>query len=328
MDFVEGLPKSAGYNTVMVVIDRLTKYSHFIGLKHPFTAPDVAMVFTQEIIKLHGFPRTIVSDRDKVFTSLFWKELFRLSGTRLCLSTAYHPQSDGQTEVTNRGMETYLRCFAGDKPKTWSQYLAWAEFSYNSSYHTAIAMTPFKALYGRDPPTWVTYETGSTVNAELEKQLQDRDAALVLLREHLNKAQQVMKLKADEHRREVEFAVGDMVFLKIRPYRQKSLARRANEKLAARFYGPFEVEARVGPVAYRLKLPAGSKIHNTFHVSQIKKVVGEIKEFNPLPTHLSSEGVLEAEPEEVWDTRVNQGTGQEEVLVKWRGLPAFDCTWE
>ena len=137
-----------------------------------------------------------------------------------------------------------------------------------------------------------------------------------------------MKLKADEHRREVEFAVGDMVFLKIRPYRQKSLARRANEKLAARFYGPFEVEARVGPVAYRLKLPAGSKIHNTFHVSQIKKVVGEIKEFNPLPTHLSSEGVLEAEPEEVWDTRVNQGTGQEEVLVKWRGLPAFDCTWE
>lgn len=109
MDFISGLPKSYHYDTIFVVVDRFTKYSHFFPLKHPYSAFSVAELFVKEVVKLHEFARSIVSDRDQVFVCHFWREMFRLAGSQLCYSSSYHPQSDGQTEVTNRGLEVYLR---------------------------------------------------------------------------------------------------------------------------------------------------------------------------------------------------------------------------
>lgn len=120
MDFIEGLPKSLGKTVIWVVVDRLTKYGHVIALSHPYTANDVAKLFMEHIFKLHGMPEDIVSDRDPVFTSKLWQELFSIQGVTLSTSTAYHPQSDGKTEVLNGCLETYLQCFCSDSPTSWA----------------------------------------------------------------------------------------------------------------------------------------------------------------------------------------------------------------
>ena len=128
MDFVEGLPKSRGFDSIMAVVNKMSKYAHFSPLKHPYTAHTVASTFMRDIVRLHGIPRSIISDRDKVFMSQFWQELFKLQGTLLRHSTAHHPQTDGQSEVVNQCLEAYLRCFSSDQPRKWQQWLAWAEY--------------------------------------------------------------------------------------------------------------------------------------------------------------------------------------------------------
>ncbi|KAL8134221.1 hypothetical protein AgCh_009321 [Apium graveolens] len=148
LDFIDGLLNSKGVNSIPVVVDRLSKYTHFLGLKHPYTALMMAEVFLKEIVQLHDFPTSIVSDRDRIFLSTFWKEMFQVQGTEFKRSTAYHPHTDGKTKIVNKGLETYLRSFIAGKLKSWAKRLPRAEFSYNTSTHLSTQISPFKVLYG------------------------------------------------------------------------------------------------------------------------------------------------------------------------------------
>lgn len=153
MDFIEGLPLSNNYDVILVVIDKFSNYSHFIPMKHPFTAFKVATEFMNHVYKLHGMPGMIVSDRDRIFTSRLWQELFRLADTTLHMSSSYHPQTDGQSKRLNQCVEGFLRCMVHSCPKKWAAWLPLAEYWYNTSFHSALGQTPFEVLYGYPPRT-------------------------------------------------------------------------------------------------------------------------------------------------------------------------------
>ncbi|XP_024976277.1 uncharacterized protein LOC112514178 [Cynara cardunculus var. scolymus] len=299
--------RSNGMSSIMVVVDRLSKYDHFVRLKHPFNVQTVAEAFIKNIVRLHGVPRSVISDRDKVFLSRFWKELFRLQGTKLKFSSTYHPQSDGQTEVVNHCLEQYLRCWVSSTPKQWCKWLPWVELSYNTSFHTALKVSPFKVFYGRDPPPLLHYKANSSRVQSVDQELTDREEMLDEVKLHLLKAQFRMKQYADLKRKEVEFVVRDWVFLKLRPYIQKLPVMGNSLKLLSRFYGPYKMLEKIGSVAYRLDLPSSVKIHP-----------------------ISDELVLQAVPEDILDVRQipNGDVGQVEVLVKWEGMSDFEASWE
>lgn len=181
MDFITGLPPSRGYTTIMVVVDRLSKYAHFASLPSRFDALRVAQLFVNTIVRHHGFPKTLVSDRDSVFLNEIWEEMMRLSGTKLNFSTAYHPQSDGQTEVRNKGLEQYLRAFT------------WAELALNCFHHVGLGMSPFKALYGRELPSLIFAPPSAATPPSVADIVRQRGELLVELRRNLKCAQQWMR---------------------------------------------------------------------------------------------------------------------------------------
>lgn len=325
MDFVVGLPPSHGYTAIFVIVDRLTKGAHFAPLKPKFTARIVAELFVSTVVKLHGFPTHIVSDRDPIFFSSFWRGIMKNSGTQLHYSSAYHPQTDGQTEVVNRCLEQYLRVFTVDQPSAWSEFLPMAEFWYNTSFHSASSMTPYQALYGFNPTTFPTYKSGTSSVDSVEALLLRREDLRSQLRVNLERAQTRMKKFVDSKRRDKHFAVGDLVLVKLHHYRQSSVARRLNFKLSRRYYGPFPVEARVGSVAYKLTLPDGSRIHPVFHVSLLKT-------FHGVPSSAIADtpddvALSDPVPVAIVDRRQGAPPDDPQVLVEWQGKDRDEATW-
>ena len=270
MDFVTGFPKGQkGNDAIWVVVDRLTKSAHFLPTRMDRPVRKFAEQYIGEIIRLHGTPVSIVSDRDPRFTSRFWGSLQECLGTQLNLSTAYHPQTDGQSERTIQTLEDMLRSCALDFEGNWEEHLPLVEFAYNNSYHSSIGMAPYEALYGRkcrSPICWTEVGERQILGPELVQQTTEK---IQKIQERIRTAQSRQKSYADKRRRDLEFEVGDRVYIKVMP---QHLATRGKKKgkLRPRFIGPYPIKERVGPLAYRLELPISlSNIHDVFHVSQL-----------------------------------------------------------
>jgi hypothetical protein len=319
IDFIAALPKVQGKTVILSVVDRFSKYCHFIPLAHPYTE-SIAHAFFVDIVRLHGVPHSIVSDRDPVFTSTFWQELMRLTGTKLYKSFAFHPQ----TEAANRVIVMYLRCFTGDRPRQWLCWLPWAEYTYNTTYQSPLCETPFRVVYGRDPLTIRSYERGETRVTAVAHEMEERVAFLDDIRYRLEQAQAVQKRVYDQHR-PMSFQVGDWALLRLRQQAAASLPHSATGKLKPRYVGLYQVAELINEVAVQLQLPPCARLHDVFHVGVLNKFVGNPLVVPPLLPSLLHSVVVPA-PARVTQTRLAWEVRQ--VLVEWQGEPPVSATWE
>ncbi|GKE52559.1 putative reverse transcriptase domain-containing protein, partial [Tanacetum coccineum] len=220
MDFIKKLPRTrSGHDAIWVVVDRLTKSAHFLVIREDYSIEKLARLYTDEIFACHAVPMSIILDRDAWFTSHLWQTFQKALGTRLDMSTAYHPQTDGQSEHTIQTLENMLRACVIDFGGSWDAHLPLAEFSYNNSYHTIIWCAPFEALYGRksrSPLLWAKIREGSLIGPELVQETTDK---VVVIKEKLKAARDHQKSYADNRCKPLEFEVGDRVMLKVSPWK-------------------------------------------------------------------------------------------------------------
>ncbi|KAJ9536944.1 hypothetical protein OSB04_029677 [Centaurea solstitialis] len=300
-------------------------------LKLCSTAEQSAEIYVKEIVSRHGVPVSIISDRDVCFTSRFWERFHSELGTRLHFSTAYHPQTDGQSERTIQTLEDMLRACVLDFGGSWDTYLPLAEFSYNNSYHSSIQMPPYEMLYGRRCRTPICWsKVGHRVLGSTEV-VQRTTEDIQKIRERLRTAQSRQKSYVDRRRSDLEFQVGDRVLLKVSPW--KGVIRfRKRGKLGPRYIGPFTVLARVGKVAYRLELPEVlGQIHDTFHVSQLRKCLADESAHISIDDIQVDEGLNYVErPVAVLDRKVKRLRNKEIGIVKvqWQHRKGSEWTWE
>jgi len=332
MDFMTKLPKTLkGHDTIWVVVDRLTKSAHFLAMRETLPMDKLAKLYVDEIISRHGVPLSIVSDRDSRFTSNFWNGLQTELGTRLKLSTAYHPQTDGQSERTIQTLEDMLRSCVIDFGGSWDSHLPLVEFAYNNSYHSSIGMTPFEALYGRKcrtPVCWLEAGEKQFAGPEIVQETADK---VKVIRERLKAAQDRQKSYADKKRRPVEFQVGDRVMLKVSPW--KGIIRFGKRgKLSPRFLGPFTILERIGLQAYRLELPPEMDgIHPTFHVCYLRKCLAEEESVIPLTEiRVDNGNRCVEEPETILEKKTKKLRHKEVTMVKvqWKHHRGANVTWE
>jgi len=331
MDFVTHLPKTpAGFDAIVVFVNSLTKMVHMAPTHTTVTAEGTALLFENHVWKLHGIPENLVTDRGSVFTGRFLTELMRLIGTKHSCSTAYHPQSDGQTERVNRVLEDMLRHYVGSlRHGDWSECLSAAEFAINNSYHESIGTTPFRLNFGRDPRLPLSIPTS---RLPAVAQFADRmEKGLSQAKLCLQAAQQRQKAYYDAKRRDVSFAEGEEVLLCTKNINMRRHGDTGSTpKLLPKWIGPFKVAAVIGKGAYRLELPHNMKIHDVFHVSLLKPFRSDGRVQPPDPIICEEDGQEYFLLERVLDHRVRTRGRRRfrEYLVKWQGYGSEHNTWE
>ncbi|GJX53270.1 putative reverse transcriptase domain-containing protein [Tanacetum coccineum] len=329
---VDRLTKSAIFTpTIWVIVDRLTKSAIFTPMRETDPLDKLARLYLKEVVTRHGIPVSIICDRDPRFASNFWRSLQNALGTNLDMSTAYHPQTDGQSERTIQTLEDMLRACAIDFGKGWVNHLPLVEFSYNNSYHASIKAAPFEALYGRkcrSPICWTEVGEAQILGPEL---IQETTEKIIQIKQRMQAARDRQKSYADLKRKPMEFQVGDKVMLKVSPW--KGVVRFGKRgKLNPRYVGPFKVIERVGEVAYKLELLEElSRVHNTFHVSNLKKCHADEPLAVPLDgLHLDDKLHFVEEPVEIVGREVKRLKQSRISLVKvrWNSKRGPEFTWE
>jgi chemotaxis protein CheY-P-specific phosphatase CheC len=324
-DLITDLPPSGPeqFDTVLVFVDRFTKMAHFIPCHKSTDAPEFANMYLTHIIRLHGISESIVSDRGSIFTSHFWTSLSSLMGLKRKLSTAFHPQTDGQTERMNQTLEQYLRIYCNYQQDDWSNLLALTEFSYNNSLQASTGFSPFYTNYGYNPTFTLNLRTpvstpSAKAYAESLRSIHDQ------LIDNLKSAQDHQARYYDAKHKPMSFNVGDKVWLLSTNIRTE----RPSKKLDWKRLGPFPITKRIGTQAYKLQLPKSMRIHPVFHVSLLEpyKTSSIPNRTRPPPPPITIDSQQEFEVDQILNSKY-EGK-QLKYLIKWKGCPISDNSWE
>ena len=329
MDFIVGLPECLNYNSIWVIVDRFTKQAHFVPTVDTMTAKELADLFLREVFRLHGMPDDIVSDRDSLFTSKYWKKVTELLGIKRNLSTAFHPQTDGQTERVNQQLEQYLRIFTSYQQDEWVQLLPMAEFSYNNVIHSSTNMSPFYANFAHHPSLhFRASASASDVPAagHLVQKLHDIHEELTATTTLAQKDH--AKYYNQGRTKPPVFKVGDQVYVS----RRNMPTSRPSRKLDHKYLGPFEILQQVSSHAYRLQLPSTVHQHPVFHVQELTPAVNaDLPDIPghrqpPLPPMIVN-GEEEYEVQGILNSRHHRNKLQ--YLIKWKGYEdPSENSWE
>ncbi|KAL2240852.1 UNVERIFIED_CONTAM: Transposon Ty3-I Gag-Pol polyprotein, partial [Sesamum indicum] len=332
MDFVIRLPRTfRRHDAIWVIVDRLTKSAHFLPIRQNDSLDKLAELYVSEIVRLHGIPTSIVSDTDPRFTSHFWGSLQTALGTKLHFSTTFYPQTDGQSERTIQTLEDMMRACVIEFKGNWDDPLPLMEFAYNNSFHSSIGMATYEALYGRKCRSPICWDIEGLRQLEGPELVQETVDKIKIIKKCLKAAQDRQKSYVDKHHREMEYEVGEKVFLKVSPWR--GILRFGKQgMLSPRYIGPYEILERVGPLAYRLALPTQlSQINDVFHVSLLRQYRSD-------PSHILHESEMEIsegltyieEPMKILDRSIKKLRNKEipMVKVKWSHYSPREATWE